>query len=147
MKIDDNYKKAVELIKNANHVTAFTGAGVSVESGIPPFRGENGLWAEFDPIFLDINYFQKNPLKSWKLIKQIFYDFFAEAKPNAAHIVLAEMEKMNCLNAIITQNIDSLHQAAGNKEVYEFHGTSRNLICTSCNNIYSADNINLDKFC
>ena len=72
-------EEAAKLIKNAKHVTAFTGAGISVESGIPPFRGENGLWNKFNPIFLDINYFQQNPFKSWELIKEIFYDFFGKA--------------------------------------------------------------------
>ena len=135
--------QAAELIKNAKHITAFTGAGISVESGIPPFRGKDGLWSKFDPIFLDINYFHQNPLKSWKLIKEIFYDFFGKAKPNAAHLVLSEMERSGYINSIITQNIDNLHQEAGSKEIYEFHGTSRNLICTNCNKIYSASKIDL----
>ena len=138
-------EKAAELIRNAKHVTAFTGAGISVESGIPPFRGENGLWSIFNPIFLDINYFHHNPLKSWKLIKEIFYDFFGKAKPNAAHFALSEMEKSGYINSVITQNIDNLHQEAGSKEVYEFHGTSRDLICTNCNKIYSATNIDLSQ--
>jgi len=138
-------EKAVELIKNAKHVTAFTGAGISVESGIPPFRGKDGLWSKFDPIFLDINYFNQYPLESWKLIKEIFYDFFGKAKPNAAHFALSEMEKLSYINSVITQNIDKLHQQAGSKKVYEFHGTSRNLICTNCNKIYSATNIDISQ--
>jgi NAD-dependent deacetylase len=126
------YTQAAQLIRNARHVTAFTGAGISVESGIPPFRGENGLWNKYDPIFLDIRYFQAKPLESWRLIKEIFYDFFGEAHPNAAHYALAELEKRGKLHAIITQNIDNLHQEAGSREVYEFHGTSRELICPNC---------------
>jgi NAD-dependent deacetylase len=136
-------KEAAEIIRNAKHITAFTGAGISVESGIPPFRGENGLWSKFDPIFLDINYFHQNPLKSWKLIKEIFYDFFGKAKPNAAHIALAEMENSGYINSVITQNIDNLHQEAGSKEVYEFHGTSQNLLCSTCGESYSAISIDL----
>ena len=135
--------QASKLIKNANHITAFTGAGISVESGIPPFRGEEGLWSKYDPIFLDIDYFNKNPKKSWKLIKEIFYDFFGKAKPNAAHFALAEMEKLKLLHSIITQNIDNLHQKAGSKEVYEFHGNSRHLVCTYCSKKYQIENINL----
>ena len=138
-------EKVAKLIKNARHITAFTGAGISVESGIPPFRGENGLWNKFDPICLDINCFRQNPLESWKLIKEIFYDFFGKVKPNAAHLALAEMEESGYINSVITQNIDNLHQEAGSKEVYEFHGTSRNLICTNCNKIYSANNIDLSN--
>lgn len=136
---------AAEIIRNAKHVTAFTGAGISVESGIPTFRGENGLWSKFDPICLDINYFHQNPLESWNKIKEIFYDFFGKAKPNAAHVVLAEMEKKGYLNSIITQNIDNLHQTAGSRKVYEFHGTSRKLICPNCKNIYAAENIDLSQ--
>jgi len=138
-------EKAAELIKNAKHITAFTGAGISVESGIPPFRGKDGLWSKFDPIFLEINYFHQNPLKSWELIKEIFYDFFGKAKPNAAHLALAEMEKRELLNAVITQNIDNLHQKAGSKEVYEFHGNSRNLVCTKCGSKFPVSEIGLNK--
>ena len=136
-------EKAIELISNAKHITAFTGAGISVESGIPPFRGENGLWSKFDPILLDLDYFHKNPLESWKFIKEIFYDFFGEAKPNSAHIALAEMERTGLLNSIITQNIDNLHQQAGSKTVWEFHGTSKYLICEKCGADYLAEEIDL----
>jgi NAD-dependent deacetylase len=131
-------ERAAEIISNARHVTAFTGAGISVESGIPPFRGPNGLWNKYDPKFLDIYYFNRDPEKSWKLIKEIFYDFFGKAKPNAAHFALAELEKLGLLKAIITQNIDNLHQEAGSQTVYEFHGNSRQLTCTNCGAIYPA---------
>lgn len=134
---------AVKLIKEAKRVTTFTGAGISVESGIPPFRGENGLWNKYNPIFLDIDYFRNNPKKSWVLIKEIFYDFFGEAVPNPAHLALAEMEKMNLLQAIITQNIDNLHQLAGSENVFEFHGNSRNLVCNKCNSNYLVKDIDL----
>ena len=138
-------EKAAELIKKSKHITAFTGAGISVESGIPPFRGKDGLWSKFDPIFLDINFFQKNPLQSWKLIKEIFYDFFGKAKPNAAHFALAEMEKMGYTKAIITQNIDNLHKHAGSKKVYEFHGNSRDLICINCGKMQPAQETDFSK--
>lgn len=105
----DKLNQAAELIKNSRRTTAFTGAGISVESGIPPFRGKDGLWSKIDPVFLDINYFHQYPEKSWRLIKEIFYDFFGQAKPNAAHFALAEMEKKGLLHSIITQNIDNLH--------------------------------------
>ncbi len=136
-------KEAAKIIRNANHVTAFTGAGISVESGIPPFRGATGLWSKYNPIVLDINYFNSNPKDSWKVIKEIFYDFFGEAKPNKAHFALTELEQLGILKSIITQNIDNLHQQAGSKEVYEFHGTSRNLVCTSCSKIFQAEKIDL----
>ena len=140
-----NYQEAVELIKNATRLTAFTGAGISVESGIPPFRGENGLWNRYDPIFLDIRYFQTKPLESWKLIKEIFYDFFGEANPNTAHQGLAALEEKGLLSAIITQNIDNLHQDAGSKKVYEFHGTSHTLICPACHHKYPATEFDLNQ--
>ncbi len=135
--------KAANIILNANHITAFTGAGISVESGIPPFRGKDGLWNKYDPGFLDIGYFNNNPKESWKLIKEIFYDFFGKAKPNAAHFALAEMEKMGFVNSIITQNIDNLHQEAGSQNVYEFHGNSRHLICMNCSEKYLVQDMNL----
>lgn len=136
-------EETAKIIKNANHVTAFTGAGISVESGIPPFRGEDGLWSRYDPIVLDIGYFHSNPKESWEVIREIFYDFFGQAKPNAAHFALAEMENMGVLKAVITQNIDNLHQQAGSKEVYEFHGNSRTLVCTNCSKTYFAEQIDL----
>ena len=135
--------KAADIILNANHITAFTGAGISVESGIPPFRGKDGLWNKYDPGFLDIGYFNNNPNESWKLIKEIFYDFFGKAKPNSAHLALAEMGKMGFVNSIITQNIDNLHQEAGSKNVYEFHGNSKHLICMNCSEKYLVQDMNL----
>lgn len=127
-----NFAQAAQAIKEANRVTAFSGAGISVESGIPPFRGENGLWNKYDPTFLDLSYFYQNPTESWKLIKEIFYDFMGKVDPNRAHTALAEMEQMGYVHATITQNIDNLHQKAGSNTVYEYHGNSRELTCMEC---------------
>ncbi len=124
--------KAAELIRGASHVTAFTGAGVSVESGIPPFRGAEGLWSRYDPQCLDIEYFHAHPAEAWRVIREIFYDFFGRARPNPAHLVLAELEQRGMLRAVITQNIDNLHQEAGSRRVYEFHGNSQVLRCLTC---------------
>ncbi len=135
----DRYRKAADLIKNSKHTTVFTGAGVSVESGVPPFRGENGLWSEYDPGILDLNNFYNNPEECWVKIKEIFYDYFGRAEPNTAHKVIAELEKDGYVKAVVTQNIDSLHQKAGSKEVFEFHGNSRELVCTKCGSRYSAE--------
>ncbi len=137
--------RAAERIKNAKHLTAFTGAGISVESGIPPFRGENGLWSKYDPTFLELNYFYHHPKESWKLIKEIFYDYFGKAKPNDAHFALAKLEEAGILKAIITQNIDNLHQEAGSKVVYEFHGNSQKLLCTKCGTKFSLSEVNIDE--
>ncbi len=132
----DLLTQAAQKIKNAQRVVAFTGAGISVESGIPPFRGPDGLWVKYDPIFLDIRYFQAYPADAWLQIKEIFYDYFGQASPNAAHIALAQMEKRSLLAGVITQNIDNLHQAAGSKTVVEYHGTSHRLTCTGCTRDY-----------
>ncbi len=130
-------KESTRLINASRYTTAFTGAGISVESGIPPFRGEKGIWNKYDPQVLDINYFFSNPKESWSVIKEIFYDHFGIAEPNFAHIGLAQLEKENKLKEIITQNIDNLHQKAGSKKIHEFHGNSMRVNCTSCS--YSAE--------
>ncbi|MCP3924356.1 MAG: NAD-dependent deacylase [Desulfobacterales bacterium] len=137
------YEEAAELISNAKRVTAFTGAGISVESGIPAFRGEEGLWNKYDPIMADISFFLNNPLESWKMIKEVFYDFFGEAEPNTAHYVLAEMELSGIIKTVITQNVDNLHQESGSKNVVEFHGTSQKLICVNCYKKHKIENIDL----
>jgi NAD-dependent deacetylase len=141
--MENNLDKAIDLIVNSKYTVAFTGAGISVESGIPPFRGETGLWSKYDPNVLDLNNFHVNPIEAWKVIKEIFYDFFGEAKPNPAHLALADMEKSGLLKAIITQNIDNLHYEAGSKEVYEFHGNSRMLVCPYCANKIKASDADL----
>lgn len=138
-------KEAASLIKKSNYNIAFTGAGISVESGIPPFRGEHGLWNKYNPEVLDLGYYLENSEKCWFYIREIFYDFFADAKPNKAHHVLAKMEKIDLLNSIITQNIDNLHQEAGSKTVHEFHGNSKKLRCLKCGQIYGANEIDFKK--
>ena len=131
-----NFQEAAEIIKKSQHITVFTGAGISVESGIPPFRGEDGLWEKYDPYFLHINYFMNNPKESWQLNKKLFYSMFEDCQPNQAHEVVAKLEKESYVDTVITQNIDNLHQKAGSKKVYEFHGTYKELICTECGKIY-----------
>ncbi|RKX78983.1 MAG: RNA polymerase subunit sigma [Spirochaetes bacterium] len=128
----DELTRATDIIRNAKRLVAFTGAGISVESGIPPFRGPDGLWSRYDPQVLDLTFFQQHPEDSWKVIKEIFYDFFGKARPNPGHLALAELERAGILKGIITQNIDNLHQEAGSRNVVEFHGSSRRLSCLSC---------------
>jgi NAD-dependent deacetylase len=136
--------KAADILRKSNYAIAFTGAGISVESGIPPFRGDNGIWSKYDPMTLELGYFFKYPLESWKVIREIFYADFGEAKANTAHIVLARFEEKGLLKGIITQNIDNLHQQAGSKTVFEFHGNSQRLFCTKCHADYAPSTINLD---
>ncbi len=132
----ESVKKATELISNSNKIISFTGAGISVESGIPTFRGKNGLWSRFDPSFLELSFFYSNPEKSWKLIKDIFYEYFGKAEPNDAHYFLARLEEKGKLIGVITQNIDNLHQEAGSKNVIEYHGNSKYLVCINCGERY-----------
>jgi NAD-dependent deacetylase len=141
---EEKLNEAAVLIAGAKHLVAFTGAGISVESGIPPFRGADGLWSKYNPEVLELNYFHRYPMDSWKVIKEIFYDFFGKAEPNLAHKVLAQFEKLGILKAVITQNIDNLHQAAGNTVVYEFHGNSQRMVCLQCNSHFEAADILLD---
>jgi NAD-dependent deacetylase len=139
--MDEKISRAADWIRNSTHTTVFTGAGISVESGIPPFRGEGGLWNKYDPHMLDIGFFLSNPEPCWKVIKEIFYDFFGKAEPNDAHKRIGELEKEGYVKAVITQNIDNLHQEGGSKIVYEFHGTSSYLRCMTCEAIYEAGKI------
>jgi NAD-dependent deacetylase len=141
----NSIEKAAQLIQNAKRVIAFTGAGISVESGIPPFRGPNGLWAKYDPISLDINHFNKHPDQAWKVIKEIFYEHFGKASPNDAHNALAEMESLDLLQVLITQNIDNLHQKAGSLMVIEYHGNSQRLLCRQCGNHYPVSDQLIDR--
>jgi len=137
------YDEAAEIIRNARRVTAFTGAGISVESGIPPFRGEEGLWSRYDPTCLDITYFNARPEEAWVVIREIFYDFFGRAKANLAHRGLAVMEANDLLHTVITQNIDNLHQEGGSREVWEFHGTAQQLVCAACGQDYHVSEVDL----
>jgi NAD-dependent deacetylase len=132
-------KKASELLRDSKHVTAFTGAGISVESGIPPFRGPDGIWRKYDPKVLELDFFYENPEESWKAIRDIFYTHFQKAVPNSAHQALAKLEASGIVKAIITQNIDNLHQEAGSKSVWEYHGNYKRLICSKCGDYIEAD--------
>ena len=143
MKVIEQAARALAQSKNA---IAFTGAGISVESGVPSFRGsENSVWNNYDPQLLEISYFWQHPAESWKAIKEIFYVYMnQDIKPNAAHLALAELEQKGLLKCIITQNIDVLHQQAGSKRVYDFHGTTGHCSCKNGHTI-GADKIDLDN--
>ncbi|HOQ32133.1 MAG TPA: NAD-dependent deacylase [Candidatus Hydrogenedens sp.] len=125
-------EKSAELIANSKNVVAVTGAGISVESGIPDFRSEGGLWSRFPPEeYATYEAFLDNPDKVWELFYEIG-DTIAKAKPNPAHIALARLEELGHLVAVITQNIDNLHYSAGSKTVVEYHGNAQMLSCTAC---------------
>lgn len=132
-----------EIVDNSKKIVFFGGAGVSTESGIPDFRSADGLYNQkydYPPEeILSHTFFMKNP--------EEFYRFYRDkmlcltAKPNKAHIKLAEMEKCGKLSSVITQNIDGLHQAAGSKNVYELHGSVHRNYCMKCGKFYSAEDI------
>lgn len=140
----EKYQTASDLIKKSRHCIVYTGAGISKESGIPPFRGQGGLWTKYDPALLELSNYINNTEETWKLVKSIFYDYFEQAKPNKAHYVLAEWESKGLIKSIITQNIDSLHQKAGNKNVIEFHGTNSSFVCLDCQSIYQTSELKLE---
>ena len=138
------YAKAAQVIKSSKRCVAFTGAGISVESGIPPFRGENGLWNKYDPQIFDIQYFHTHTRHSWEVIREIFYDLFGTIKPNTAHYALVELEANNLLSCVITQNVDNLHYDAGSIIVHEFHGSLKSIVCLKCRAKYKILEIDLN---
>ncbi|KOF55739.1 NAD-dependent deacetylase [Clostridium sp. DMHC 10] len=138
--MENKIAKLTEIIRDSNNIVFFGGAGCSCESGIPDFRSSNGLWNEklkikFTPEQLvSHTFFMKYPEEFFKFYKDKL--IYPEAKPNAAHITLAKLEKMGKLKAIVTQNIDGLHQAAGSKIVYELHGSVLRNYCMKCGTFY-----------
>ena len=138
------YQKAAALIRKSKRTCAFTGSGISVESGIPPFRGKGGIYETHDPRYFDLSYFLAEPEKCWTLLKNIFFDHLGKAEPNYAHTALAELEKHDLLQAVITQNIDNLHRIAGNTVIHEFHGNSQYLTCLDCGSKFPAETVSLE---
>lgn len=142
--MDDLIKKTAGVIHRSNKVVAFTGAGISVESGIPDFRGAGGLWEKYNPSeYATIEAFHANPQKVWMMLKEMG-SLLESSRPNPAHLALAELEAMGHVRSIITQNIDNLHQDAGNKRVIEFHGSHRKLVCLSCGRLYGREEVDLE---
>jgi len=130
--MDPHLQTAAEIIRQSSYVIALTGAGISVESGIPDFRSAGGLWEKYDPaVYAHIDSFRRSPEMIWDMLFEMI-DLTKNARPNPAHIALAEMEKKNILKAIVTQNIDNLHQEAGSTNVIEFHGNAHHLQCLHC---------------
>ncbi|MEW6734754.1 MAG: NAD-dependent deacylase [Acidobacteriota bacterium] len=123
---------AAELLGSSRVVVALTGAGISVASGIPDFRSPTGLWSEFDPMeYATIEAFIAQPQKVWRMFQAVSR-LVEKGQPNPAHKALAALEQAGRLHAVITQNIDGLHQSAGSKNVIELHGTGRLLACPEC---------------
>lgn len=139
----DNVQKLKEIVDKSNSIVFFGGAGVSTESGIPDFRSVDGLynqqWAYPPETILSHSFFMDKT--------EEFYRFYRakmlclDAKPNAAHIKLAELEEQGKLTAVVTQNIDGLHQAAGSRKVYELHGSVLRNYCMKCRKFHTVDSI------
>ena len=145
------YEKLKEIIEKSNHIVFFGGAGVSTESGVPDFRSENGLYQAkskygYTPEEMLSRTFFMNHLET-------FYDYYKnnliyrDVKPNKAHLALAELERQGKLLAIVTQNIDGLHQLAGSKKVYELHGSVLRNTCMQCGAKYDLDDIMEEARC
>jgi len=143
--MDEAVEKAAERIRAAANVLAFTGAGLSTESGIPDFRSPGGIWDRYDPSdfeFRKILSSETSRRKYWKMSTE-FYDTMRDARPNPAHLALKALEDMEKFTAIVTQNIDNLHQKAGSdpKKVIEIHGTAFHVTCLNCGESYDRDDI------
>ncbi len=142
----DQIKKAAQDLAAAKNVVALTGAGISVESGIPPFRGKGGLWEKIDPMeYASIDAFMKDPAKVWQVLIREMKQIIDKAKPNKAHKGLARLEKLGILKTVITQNVDGLHQMAGNTDVIEFHGNFAWQRCMDCDNRCETSKIDLKQ--
>lgn len=133
------------LIARASRVVALCGAGISVASGIPDFRGQGGLWSRYAPEqYATIEAFKENPGKVWRMFQELG-ELITAAEPNPGHRALARLEELGRLKAVVTQNVDGLHQAAGSREVIEFHGSGRELACTACGQKSAWDPKELDE--
>jgi NAD-dependent deacetylase len=139
-------QQAVQALSSSSVTVALTGAGISVESGIPPFRGKGGLWEKIDPMkYAHIHAYEKDPGKVWKVLFSGLKDVLDRAAPNAGHLGLYRLERMGLLQTIVTQNIDGLHQQAGSQDVIEFHGTFASQHCMDCGISVDSRTLSMDR--
>jgi NAD-dependent deacetylase len=140
--LDDLLTRAAQLLRQANHAVAMTGAGHSTPSGIPDFRSpDSGLWTQADPLAVaSLFAFRLRPAHFYKWIRPLVR-LMLEAEPNPAHYALARLEAAGLLKSVITQNIDGLHQKAGSQRVHEVHGHMRQATCTRCYRVAPADSL------
>src|SRR5208283_3584751 len=139
----ENIEKIAEWIISSKRIVVFAGAGMSTESGIPDFRSPGGVWDKYDPEDFDFDRFltsERSRENYWKMAGEM-YDSMKNAVPNAGHLAISELEKLDLLDCLITQNIDGLHFNAGNSEekVLELHGTAMHVTCLSCGKGYERD--------
>jgi NAD-dependent deacetylase len=134
-------ERLAELVRARGPAVALTGAGVSTESGIPDFRSPSGMWARYDPQeYATIDAFRADPVKVWSFYT-LRFRALTEAQPNAAHLALAQLERAGLLRAVVTQNIDLLHERAGSRDVVEVHGSIRTSSCLGCGSRYAIDEV------
>ncbi len=134
----DLLQQAADIWRSSRRVIALTGAGISVPSGIPDFRSPGGLWSRFDANVVASTWgLEHNPKAVWEFLLDALR-MFEKAAPNPAHLALTRLEQAGCLDAVITQNIDGLHQLAGMNNVIEFHGNCRGFYCNGCRRDYPA---------
>src|SRR5712692_2842631 len=134
-------KRLAALIREHRPCVVLTGAGVSTESGIPDFRSPGGIWARYDPTeYATIEAFRRDPVKVWDFYARRL-DVLKEARPNAAHLALAALERAGFVEAVVTQNIDRLHELAGSQDVIEVHGSIRTSSCLACGEPASLDDV------
>ena len=144
--MDDLIKRAASDLAVATYAVALTGAGISTESGIPPFRGKGGLWERYDPMEIaHIDAFMRDPAKVWNLLIKEMKEIVDRARPNDAHLGLAKLEKLGILRTVITQNVDGLHQMAGNRDVIEFHGNFAWQRCMDCNRRIKTSDVDMSR--
>jgi NAD-dependent deacetylase len=126
---DDSVSRLADLLARSRRITAFTGAGVSTESGIPDFRSPGGVWTRYDPSDFTFDRYVESPevrARAWAMRREFFAK---EVEPNAAHRAIARLEQAGRGHGVVTQNIDGLHQLAGSSNVVEVHGTAREVMC------------------
>lgn len=138
--LEENVRKAAELLRSAKHAVAFTGAGISTPSGIPDFRSKStGLWETSNPMEVaSLRVFQTKPERFYDWLRPLMR-ISHQAGPNPAHKALAQLEEAGIIQAVVTQNIDDLHARAGSKNVYEVHGSVRTITCPQCHKTHSAE--------
>jgi NAD-dependent deacetylase len=130
--VEDSVSALAALVRARQRCVVLTGAGISTESGIPDFRSPAGIWAEYDPMdYATIAAFRRDPVKVWEFYA-LRFEVLTQAEPNAGHLALAELERGGLVQAVVTQNIDGLHQRAGSRDVVEVHGSIRTASCLDC---------------
>ncbi len=127
-----SYIEAAQLLKESSHAIVFTGSGISVDSGIPTFRGKDGVWSKVDPEKVATpQAFMRDPYFVWEWYR-LRINSVLKAKPNIGHKIIANWEKEGYIKYVITQNVDNLHRAAGNQNLIELHGNILRIRCTEC---------------